>query len=204
MAGFEHLQEGFEKGWWQPDFAADTFERGQELLAMGECAHYPMLTFAVGGIVANFPDQADDVGFFAQPGTDAATNGATIWMPAATYIPVTTEGAKLDAAKEFLAFIASVEGTEAMSAGSAPSGPYMIEGSTLPDDVPVAIKDMQPYIDAGTVAPALEFLSPIKGPVARAAHRGRRLRHQHRRGRRQPCTTRTWRSRPSSWVFPGW
>ena len=22
MAGFEHLQEGFEKGWWQPDFAA--------------------------------------------------------------------------------------------------------------------------------------------------------------------------------------
>ena len=41
----------------------------------------------------------------------------------------------------------------------------MIEGSTLPDDVPVAIKDMQPYIDAGLVAPALEFLSPIKGPA---------------------------------------
>ena len=31
--------------------------------------------------------------------------------------------------------------------------------------LPAAIKDMQPYIDAGTVAPALEFLSPIKGPA---------------------------------------
>jgi raffinose/stachyose/melibiose transport system substrate-binding protein len=165
MVGFQHLQEAFEKGWWQEDFAADKFERGQELLATGECAHYPMLTFAVGTIVENFPDNAADVGFFAQPGTDAANNGATIWMPAATYIPKTTEGAKLDAAKQFLAFIASVEGTEAMSAGVAPSGPYMIKGSTLPDDVPVAIKDMQPYIDAGLAAPALEFLSPIKGPA---------------------------------------
>ena len=42
-----------------------------------------MLTFAVGTIVENFPDQAEDVGFFAQPGTDASKNGATIWMPAA-------------------------------------------------------------------------------------------------------------------------
>ena len=163
--GFQHLQEAFEKGWWQEDYAADKFERGQELLATGECAHYPMLTFAVGTIVENFPDNAADVGFFAQPGTDAANNGATIWMPAATYIPKTTEGAKLEAAKQFLAFVASVEGTEAMSAAVAPSGPYMITGSTLPDDVPVAIKDMQPYIDAGLVAPALEFLSPIKGPA---------------------------------------
>ncbi len=163
--GFEHLQEAHEKGWYQEDFAADKFERGQELLATGKCAHYPMLTFAVGTIVENFPDNAADVGFFAQPGTDAANNGATIWMPAATYIPKTTEGAKLEAAKQFLAYVASVEGTEAMSAAVAPSGPYMIQGSTLPDDVPVAIKDMQPYIDAGLVAPALEFLSPIKGPA---------------------------------------
>ena len=163
--GFQHLREAFDKGWWQEDYAADKFERGQELLATGACAHYPMLTFAVGTIVENFPDQAEDVGFFAQPGTDAANNGATIWMPAATYIPKTTEGAKLDAAKQFLAFIASVEGTEAMTAGVAPSGPYMIQGSSLPDDVPGAIKDMQPYIDSGLVAPALEFLSPIKGPA---------------------------------------
>jgi raffinose/stachyose/melibiose transport system substrate-binding protein len=162
LAGFQHLQEGFEKGWWQPDFGVDTFAIGQQKLAEGQCAHYPMLTFAVGPIAENFPDKIDDIGFFGQPGADAATNGATIWAPAATYIPKTTEN--VDAAKQFLAFIASVPGTEAQTAGVAPSGPYVIKGSTLPDTVPAAIKDIQPYIDGGNNSPALEFLSPVKGP----------------------------------------
>jgi raffinose/stachyose/melibiose transport system substrate-binding protein len=45
-----------------------------------------------------------------------------------------------------------------------PAGPYLIEGSTLPADALPAIKDLQTYIDAGNVGPALEFLSPLKGP----------------------------------------
>jgi raffinose/stachyose/melibiose transport system substrate-binding protein len=167
LAGFQHLQEGFEKGWWQEDYGVDTFEIGQQKLADGVCAHYPMLSFAVGPIAENFPDKVDDIGFFGQPGADAATNGTTIWAPAATYIPKTTEAkgeATLAAAKDFLGFIASVEGTEAMTAGVAPSGPYVIKGSTLPDTVPAAIKDIQPYIDGGNNSVALEFLSPVKGP----------------------------------------
>ncbi len=164
QAGFKHLKEAFDKGWYQKDFGADKFDKGQELLATAKCAHYPMLTFAVGTMAENFPDTIDDIGFFGQPGDDAATNGATIWMPAATYIPKTTTGAQLDAAKAFVNFIGSVEGTEAMSAGVAPSGPYVIKGSTLPDTVPAAIKDIQPYIDGGNNLPALEFLSPVKGP----------------------------------------
>jgi raffinose/stachyose/melibiose transport system substrate-binding protein len=162
LAGFQHLQEAFEKGWWQEDFGVDKFEVGQQKLAEGQCAHYPMLSFAVGTMATNFPDTIDDIGYFGQPGTDAATHGSTIWMPAATYIPRTTEN--VDAAKQFLAFIASVDGTAAMTAGVAPSGPYVIKGSTLPDTVPAAIKDIQPYIDSGSNAPALEFLSPVKGP----------------------------------------
>ena len=164
QAGFAHLQEAFEKEWWQEDFGADTFDIGQQKLAEGACAHYPMLTFAVGTIVENFPDMKDAIGFFGQPGDDAATNGATIWMPAATYIPQTTTGAQLDAAKAFLNFIGTVEGCEAMTAGVAPSGPYVVKGCSLPDDVPQAIKDIQPYIDGGNNSPALEFLSPVKGP----------------------------------------
>jgi raffinose/stachyose/melibiose transport system substrate-binding protein len=35
---------------------------------------------------------------------------------------------------------------------------------TLPDDVLPGVKDIQAYIDAGKSGPALEFLSPIKGP----------------------------------------
>ena len=87
MAGFSYLAEGFEKGWYQKDFVTDKFDQALNQLANGQGAHYPMLTFALSTIAANFPDKMEDIGFFAQPGTDAAKNGATIWMPAGTYIP---------------------------------------------------------------------------------------------------------------------
>ena len=121
-----------------------------------------MLTFALPEIAALDPEAAQNIGFFAQPGEDAATNGMTLWMPAGAYIAATTEHE--DVATAFLAFIASVEGTEAQTAAAAPAGPYLIEGATLPDDVLPAVKDVQAYIDAGNVGPALEFLSPLKGP----------------------------------------
>ena len=34
----------------------------------------------------------------------------------------------------------------------------------MPDDVLPAIHDVQAYLDTGDVGPALEFVSPIKGP----------------------------------------
>jgi raffinose/stachyose/melibiose transport system substrate-binding protein len=162
MNGFNYLQEAFDKGWYQPDYATTTFDQGLILLANGEGAHYPMLTFALSTIAANSPDKVNDIGFFGVPGTDAANAGTTIWMPAATYIPKTTQ--HLAEAKDFLAFIASTDGADTMTAAVAPTGPYMIKGATLPNDVLPGVKDIQAYIEAGKSGPALEFLSPIKGP----------------------------------------
>ncbi len=68
-------------------------------------------------------------------------------------------------AKDFLAFIASVEGTEVQTAAVAPAGPYPINGATLPEDALPAVLDIQAYLDANKAAPALEFVSPIKGPA---------------------------------------
>lgn len=163
MAGFQHLQEGFEKDWYQQDFATTKFEQGLKMLADGEFVHYPMLSFALSTIAINWPDKVNDIGFFAQPGADASKNGATIWMPAGTYIPKTSKN--IDAAKDFLAFIASPEGVDAINAKVPPQGPYLIKGTTLPDDVLPAVKDIAAYIDSGNSTPALEFLSPIKGPT---------------------------------------
>jgi raffinose/stachyose/melibiose transport system substrate-binding protein len=161
-AGFTYLREGFDKGWYQKDFATTKFEQGLTLLADGKIAQYPMLSFALSTIATNSPDKVNDIGFFGVPGPDAAKNGATIWMPAGTYIPKTTE--HLDEAKAFLAFIASPEGADAITAKVPPAGPYLIKGTTLPADALPAVKDIQAYIDAGNTIPALEFLSPIKGP----------------------------------------
>ena len=164
LAGFEYMQQAYDLGWFQDDYVTEDYEPGLELLVNGEVAHYPMLTFAIGTIEANFPDESDNVGFFALPGPDAESNGVTLWMPAATYIPQTTTGVELEVALDFLGLIASVEGTEILTEALAPAGPYLIEGATLPDDVHPAVLDLASYIDAGNVYPALEFVSPLKGP----------------------------------------
>jgi raffinose/stachyose/melibiose transport system substrate-binding protein len=162
MAGFSYLAEGFKKGWYEKDFATTTFDQGLKLLADGKAAHYPMLSFVLSTIAANSPDEVNDIGFFAQPGADASKNGATIWMPAATYIPKTSKN--VATAKDFLAFIASPAGVDAINAKVAPQGPYLIKGTKLPDNVLPGVKDIAAYIDSGNSSPALEFLSPVKGP----------------------------------------
>lgn len=164
MAGFQYLQEGFENDWYQQDFETATFEQGLELLANGEGAHYPMLSFAFSNIATNFPDKVNDIGFFAQPGTSADKNGATIWMLLANYIPQTTTGENLEVAKDFLAFTVSPDAVTLLNEAVPPSGPYLIKGAALPDDVLPAVNDIKAYIDSGNSAPALEFLSPVKGP----------------------------------------
>jgi raffinose/stachyose/melibiose transport system substrate-binding protein len=166
LKGFEHLQAVHDAGYLNKDFAAAKFEVGLAELATGKGAHYPMLTFAIGPMVQATPSAAKDVGFFALPGDDAATNGLTAWMPAGTYIPKTTEGDKLAAAKKFVAFVASPAGCDAQTKGVPPGGPYLVEGCSLPADSPQGVKDLLAYFQPGVAkTPALEFLSPIKGPA---------------------------------------
>jgi raffinose/stachyose/melibiose transport system substrate-binding protein len=41
-----------------------------------------------------------------------------------------------------------------------------VDGCDLPADLPRAIQDMLPYFESdGTSTPALEFVSPVKGPA---------------------------------------
>jgi raffinose/stachyose/melibiose transport system substrate-binding protein len=165
LKGFQRLQQVHDAGYLNKDFAAATYEDGLRELATGKGAHYPILTFVLGTLVANNPDEVDDVGLFALPGDDAAANGLTVWMPGALYVPKTTTGAKLDAVKEFLAFVESPEGCQAQTEAYAPTGPYIVEGCDLPEDLPRAVRDMLPYFENEATTPALEFTSPVKGPA---------------------------------------
>ena len=84
-------------------------------------------------------------------------------MPSAVYIAKTSKHP--DEAKKFVAYVASVAGCESLTKAGAATGPYLIKGCTLPSDVPPAVNDLQQYFSAnGTTAPALEFVSPVKGP----------------------------------------
>ena len=165
LAGFEYLQELNEAGYLNDDYASDLFTDALTAVATGEAAQYPMATFGLGGIADVAPDNVDDVGFFALPGDDPSTNGPTLWYPSGVYIPKGVEGDQLEAAKKFQAFLASPEGCEAQAGAAPVGGPFAVTTCELPADVPTAVEDVQAYVDAGESTPALEFLSPIKGPA---------------------------------------
>ncbi|MBC7738915.1 MAG: extracellular solute-binding protein [Candidatus Saccharibacteria bacterium] len=164
MRSFQYLEDVFKGGYVNKDFGVAKFEDGMRMVATGEAAHYPMLTFAMATVKQNTPDNINDLGYFALPGQTADKNGLTVWMPAALYIPAASE--HIDEAKGFLDYVASVDGCNVMIKAIGATGPYLIKGCELPADVPPSVADMLPYFQTeGGTAPALEFLSPIKGPA---------------------------------------
>lgn len=164
IKGFEHQAEVFKAGYLNEDFGSASYDDGLRMVSSGEGVHYPMLTFALGNLFENYKENLNDVGFFALPGDDAANNGLTVWIAQGIYAYAQTEHP--DEAKKFVAFVASKEGCDVQTEAVGAIGPYMTKSCTLPDDVPAATKDLVAYFaEGGKNAPALEFLSPVKGPA---------------------------------------
>jgi raffinose/stachyose/melibiose transport system substrate-binding protein len=166
VEGFRHLAELHRAKDFNKDFASASLTDGLALLANGKGVQYPILSGALPTLTDAFPKKAQDIGFFAIPGDDAAKNGLTVWPGlAGVYVPKTTKGGKLELAKEFAAFAASAGGCAAQSKAAAPTGPYLVKGCGLPSTVPPAVQDIKRYFDKGDITPALEYLSPVKGPA---------------------------------------
>lgn len=162
VRSFEKMAEVHKRGFMNDDFMATTYDDAILMLANGDGAHYPMLTFALSAINSMYPEQAQDIGLFGQPGDDANDHGLTVWSAAG--ISFNKNSKNKDALLTWAGFYASSEAMNIQMSAQLPDGPMSIKGVTLPDSVLPAVKDMQPYADDGKTAPALEFLSPIKGP----------------------------------------
>jgi raffinose/stachyose/melibiose transport system substrate-binding protein len=163
LAGFKHLEEINKLGYTNDDYKTIALSKGLEYLATGKGAHYPMLTFVDTELSTKFPSQAKNIGIFAQPGTSTSKNGLTVWMPNGLFIPKSTK--HLEAAKKFVAFATSPLGLAAIQNAVIPSGPYMVAGAKLTGEVSFLTRDMLKYFKRdGRTAPALEFLTPVKGP----------------------------------------
>ncbi|HOJ98914.1 MAG TPA: extracellular solute-binding protein [Termitinemataceae bacterium] len=162
LRGFEKLQEVYIKGYINKDPLATTYEQALKMLLDGQGGHYPMLAFALPNMQAIDPEKVKDIGFFGQPGDDVSNNGLTVWIPG--NISIYKGSKNIDAAKQFIRFCLSVEGFAIYMAAQKPTGPFAVKGITLPDDILPAVKDVLVYVNNNKTAPALEFLSPIKGP----------------------------------------
>jgi raffinose/stachyose/melibiose transport system substrate-binding protein len=163
LAGFTHTQEIFDKGLMNKDYASLTNVNALKMLATGEGAQYPMITTVISNVLQSNPDQINDIGYFAIP-TDSGEPNATVWEPGGAYIPKTTTGDKLAAAKKLVAFINSPTGCDIQNSAGTPAGPFAISTCKLPSDAPALVQDELKYQDDKKTGLALEFLSPIKGP----------------------------------------
>lgn len=163
LAGFEHLKEIQDKGLVNADYASATYDNGLEMLATGTGAQYPNTSGVIAGINTKYPEASEDLGFFAIPGEDASSNGATIFQPQAVYVTKASEN--VDLAKKFVSFIASAAGCDAAYEAIGVSGVSPLSTCELPSDVPSIVRDVLPYTQsADTSASALEFVSRVKGP----------------------------------------
>ena len=162
LRGFEKLQEIYMKGFIGEEPLATTYEVAQKLLIAGDGVHFPMLTFVLGSLYNLDPENMDNIGFFPQPGDAPDSNGATLWMPGG--VSIYKNNKKTDEAVRFAEYYISDAAFAAYMTAQKPDGPFAVKNIELPDDVYGAIKDMLPFINSGKTAPALEFLSPIKGP----------------------------------------
>lgn len=159
IRSFEKLSE--IKSFLNEDYMSANFERGVEMLAQGEAAHWPILTRALSNIYNNYPDKIDDIGIFAQPDDEADKTGLTVYMPSAFYVNKNSE--KADAVLKWLEFYISDEGLEAYASALKPDGPFVVKGYELPEDSYPGVLEMQKYFDNNKAVPALEYLSEVKG-----------------------------------------
>ena len=83
---------GLEAGYFNEDFASALFDDGARMVATGEGAHYPILSGVVSTITQNYPDDLDDVGFFALPRRTPKTPGRRSGCRTRVYIPQTHRG----------------------------------------------------------------------------------------------------------------
>lgn len=155
----QKLEDVAKAGFFNEDFASAKFDPAVLALANGEAVHLPVLTGAMASIPA---DKIADVGFFATPGDDAATNGMTTWMSDGLYIDKNSENK--EAALKFMEFVTTPEACDARAEAVGVTGPWQLTQCELPADAPRIVQDMNAYVQAGKESPALEYVSPIKGP----------------------------------------
>lgn len=164
LRSFEKLQEVYQSGYLNEDFAAASYNDGLAMVASGEGVHYPMLTVGFNAIKQNNPELLENVGIFGMPNDDPEVNGLTAWLPDSYYIPQSSE--HQETAKEFLNWVASPAACDVIVDTVGANGPFVVQGCELPEDVLPGVAEMLPYFEEdGRTAPALEFLSPVKGPA---------------------------------------
>jgi raffinose/stachyose/melibiose transport system substrate-binding protein len=138
---------------------ADIWER----LRTGQGAHLPVFTTHLQSFFENYPEEADNIGIFGQPGDDPEEQGITVWMPRSLYIYKDSPNTEL--AKQWLAAYLT-EGIYTLY--DELGGPYVLDGVPLPEAATAMADVIEQFMREGNASLALEYLTPLKGPNSAA------------------------------------
>lgn len=163
LAGFQNTQQIFQDKLMNDDYASLTNVNALKELATGQGAQYPMITTVISNVVQSNPDQVNDIGYFALPSASTSPH-ATVWEANGAYIPKSTTGNKLAAAKVFLDYLNSPAGCAIQNEAGTAAGPFAISTCKVPSNAPALVADELKYQNEKKTGLALEFISPIKGP----------------------------------------
>ena len=166
LAGFEKLQALFDAKYLNEDFASAKFNDGLAAVAKGTAAHYPMITFGDPRDRGRGSREPQGRGLLRASGRRrrqerrhlvvdrrASTSPRPPRAPSSRRPRSSRRSSPLPPA------------VTAQAGGGVVGGPFAVKTCELPSDVPDAVNELVTYIEAGKVTPALEFLSPIKGPA---------------------------------------
>jgi len=130
-------------------------------LASGRAAHTIGLSVVVGLLNDLDPAAPDQIGFFPIPGK-TANSGATLWMPLGLYVPRAGQNRK--AALKFIDFVMDEANCDLLKQTDIAFGPFAIDTCTWDENQPLYEMEMARHFDDKGATPALEFLTPLKGP----------------------------------------
>lgn len=160
LGGFQKLEDTIP--YLNEDHSVTTYEDACEKLINDECAHWIMLTGALGNIYGTYGDEVNKLGCFAIPGDDPDNAGLTVWQPGGLYMNKNSEVS--EAALAFMEFYISATALDIYTSVTLPNGPYSVLDYELPEECYTGVKQMQElYFDTGLTAPALEYQTQVKG-----------------------------------------
>lgn len=150
--------------YYNEDYLATTYDAGCDIMANGGAGHWFILSKALTNIYGLYEDMevVDNLGFFPIPDDNPDGNGMTLWYPPAIYGNKNSENQ--EAVLKFMEFYISDEALDAYCEAALPDGPFCVKDYELPEKSYKAVSnDIQPYFDEGKTAPALEYVSQVKG-----------------------------------------
>lgn len=159
---FEKLSQLHDLGYVDENAGSRILRESVADLASGRAAHAIGLSIIVGFLNEFDPAAPKEIGFFPIPGGTANT-GATLWMPFGLFVPKASQNP--NAALKFIDFVTDEANCDLLKQADIAFGPFAIDTCTWDKNQPLYEMDMEHHFGEEGATPALEFLTPLKGPT---------------------------------------